>query len=188
MTEQKARDVSVIEFIRTVLISDISRLIYDCKLYYLSFGVIAQGIEFLGSCLDELPFDDPTQAEKRFQRAIRRLFKPCNNAYIKYNSPKAEYYLYRDLRCGLIHMVRPKNRVVLTSRAESLEDHTRHLANHGDKLVLVAEDFFDDLKRASQSVIWKIENDKLTNRKTKETYIRVYEINNDEKGKGGNTL
>ena len=173
MAEEQAIQVSVKQFIQTVLINDIGRMINDCRLYYLSFGVIAQGIEFLGACLDEFPFDDKTQSKKRFKRAIKSLFP---TGYKKHNSPHAEFYFYEDLRCALIHTVRPQNRVVLTHRAESVREGTVHLKEYENHLVLVAEDLYDDFKRACERVIRKIQRGEITCKKVQQDYIIVTRV------------
>lgn len=175
MAREQIREVSVVEFIRAVLINDIGRMVNDCKLYYLSFGVMAQGIEFLGACLDELPFDKKGQSEKRFNKAIgdEDLFP---KAYAQYNSPDAEFYLYKDLRCGLVHSVKPQNKVVLTHKEESLREGTAHLAMYRGKLVLVAEDLYDDFKQACESVISRIQEGEIACQKVREAYITVTRV------------
>ena len=96
--------------------------------------------------------------------------------YKKYNSPHAEFYLYEDLRCALIHTVRPQNRVALTHRAESVKEGTEHLEKHGNQLVLVAEDLYDDFKIACERVIRKIQRGKITCRKVQQDYIVVKRV------------
>jgi len=169
MAKEQTIQVSVEVFIQIVLINDIGRMINKCELYYLSFGVIAQGIEFLGACLDEFPFDNKNQSEKRFKKAIKSLFPK----YAKHNSPRAEFYLYQDLRCALIHTVRPYVRVVLTHRAESVKEGTRHLEKYENQLVLVAEDLYDDFKKACESVIRKIQRDEITCKKVRQNHIVI---------------
>jgi hypothetical protein len=176
MTKEQIVPVRVIRFIQTVLINDIGRMINDCRLYYLSFGVIAQGIEFLGACLDELPFDEKDQAEKRFKRAIRNLFP---KKYAKHNSPQAQFYLYKDFRCAMVHKVRPQNRIVLTHRVESIEEGTAHLEEYNGQLVLVAEDLYDDFKRACERVIRGIQRGRITCRKVRQDYIVVTRVSGE---------
>ena len=172
-TGNKDKELSVKEFIEIVLMRDIRRMVYECKLHYLSFSVISQGIEFLGACLDELKWDDPDQSEKRFNKALKKLFQ---NKYQRHSTRANEQYLYKGLRCGLIHMMRPQNKVFLTHREESKRDGTSHLKKHNDKLILVLEDFYDDFERACKDVIAKIDAGKITNKKVQKSYLRILDM------------
>jgi hypothetical protein len=155
-------------------------MVYECKLHYLSFGVIAQGIEFLGACLDELDWDAKNQGESRFNKAIKELFKSSNNEYIKYTSSTSGHYLYEGLRCGLIHMMRPQKSIWLTHREESLKDGTSHLGKKDEKLFLVVEDLYDDFKKACEKIIYKIEHNKITNTKIKDSYITILDLSKQD--------
>jgi len=60
--------MTIIEFIRGVLISEFGDITDRHK--YLSFGVISQGIELLGACLDEHEFDKQGVSRNRFDLAL----------------------------------------------------------------------------------------------------------------------
>ena len=173
MDNRSTTEVSVKDFIQRVLIRDIGKMICDCKLHYLSFAVMAQAIEFLGACLDEEAWDKPNQSEKRFNSAVKKLFKASSKEYTKYTSSSSDHYLYEGLRCGLIHMMRPRRKVFLTHRAESKRENTSHLGKTDGKLILVAEDLYDDVKRACEKVIQRIDQNKITNKKVNDSYLRI---------------
>jgi hypothetical protein len=157
-------------FVRTVLIANIGRMVHDCRLYYLSFGVIAQGIEFLGACLDEEPFDAKRMSRKRFNAAIESLFPETYGEYIAANS---EFCLYEELRCSLVHSVRPGRKASLTHREEARREGTEHLGVFDGKLVVVVEDLYDDLRLACEEVIRRAKIGQLPYNKGELIYIEV---------------
>lgn len=166
--------VALVEFIETVLIQDLEKMVYSCKLHYLSFGLIGQGIEFLGACLDEVPFDKKNESQKRFKKAVQRLLTRANNAYAKNKPPRSAHFLYDGLRSGLTHTLRPKCGICLTSREEARADGTRHLVEDPDgKLILVVEDLYDDFNSACKGVIRMLQTKKLTNPKLYQPFISV---------------
>jgi len=169
-------EVSVKSFIQTVLMRDIGKMVCDCKLHYLSFAAMAQAIEFLGACLEEEAWDKRKQSEKRFNNAIKKLFKSINKEYIKHASPSSDHYLYEGLRCGLIHMMRPQPKLFLTHRDESKREHTTHLGKTNGHLVLVAEDLYDDLRRACERVIQRIDSNKISNKKVNSCYLKIVDL------------
>jgi hypothetical protein len=102
---ESTKQVTVEQFIDIVLVHDIGQMVYDCKLHYLSFGAIAQGIEFLGACLGELPFEEEGQSDDRFRKAINKLFP---KRYEKHRKGQSKHDLYQFLRCALVHQLRPQ--------------------------------------------------------------------------------
>ena len=47
------RKMPVDEFIQSVLMDDINEIVNHHKMHYIAFGLMAQGMEFLGACLDQ---------------------------------------------------------------------------------------------------------------------------------------
>jgi hypothetical protein len=148
--------VNTREFIQGVLIQEIGEI--QKQHHYLSFGLITQGIEFLGFCLfnDELHKDK--QSEKRFRRAISELFPP---EYKPYNCGKAEFDLYKNLRCGLLHVVVPESNIELIQEAEKSKFKGSHLdvvmVRGRKRLLLVSQDFYSDFKEACLKIMSRID-------------------------------
>ena len=121
-------------FINQVFLNEYRRLIYDYGFHYISFSLIALGIELLGACLDEHDFGERGQSSLRFRRAIEELFPP---EYQRFNS--GDYDLCTNLRNGFAHQFRPGSMVSLTHRDESIREGTQHLQIHDGKLILISE-------------------------------------------------
>lgn len=159
--------------INTILLQDLDRIIYSCGLHYIGFGIIASGIEFLGACLDDKDFNEECLSRKRFEKAIKTTFELKYHQYADKDSP---YVLYKHLRCGMAHIMRPQGKVVFTTRAESIEDGTSNLmvfsVNSIDKLVIVSEDFYDDFVNACKNVKQKLESGKYS-KKLSDPFLSV---------------
>lgn len=137
------------EFIDCVLIADIGKVINaDCA--YLAFGLISQGIETLGAILDEQEIHNIGNAESRFRNAIQTLFKWQGSLYPKYASADSEYDLFKYLRCGMTHVLRPAGKIGFTTRKESTGNGTKHMevSKETGQLILVIEDFYSDFEKA----------------------------------------
>lgn len=110
---------------------------------------------------------------QRFRNAIKTLFNWQGSLYPKYTADNSEYDLFRYLRCGMAHVLRPAGKVAFTTRAESEIDGTNHLivASKTGQLILVAEDFYSDFVRACN----KCKNclKKKTHPKLKREYLTI---------------
>lgn len=138
-------------FIDNVLVGDIKKVI-DAGAGYLAFGLIAEGVEFLGALMDDAEFHEKNLSEKRFQSGIHQFFP---TTYTKYNRKPANdadrrIFLYEELRCGMAHVLRPKPRLGFTGRADGKAAQHLQLVRDGDTeiLVLVLDAFFDDFVEA----------------------------------------
>jgi len=149
------------EFIKKVLIDEIGDILLNHK--FLSFGLIATGIELLGTCIESPKNSFYIQGESgnRFRLAIDQLFP---SEYKRYNNLKNvnnfNCDLYIELRCGMNHSLLPKSKIALTER----KFNHKNLSSSGDKLLLVAEDFFEDFRNACNQVIQKIDNGEIKER------------------------
>lgn len=134
------------EFIQKVFIAELSEL--SQKNHYISFAIMAIGIEFLGKCLDaSAKHWNVSKSEKNFIEAIESL-----NAFKKYRQHKN--ILYTDLRCGFAHSFVPKSKLTLSSKNEM-----PHMNIDNGRLNLRCEDFYEDFKSACEEVISKEFND-----------------------------
>ncbi|MBI9055360.1 MAG: hypothetical protein JEY96_16165 [Bacteroidales bacterium] len=133
--------ISSKQFIQTVFIDDIQRLI-DAELYHFAFVIMAQGLETLGSFLDSKPLKARDQSKLRFSHAINRLMP---QKYAQFNN---NHLLYDQLRASLAHTFTSGKYVYLTYQKHS-DFGKQHLKEIDQKLILVAEDFYIDFKKAS---------------------------------------
>ena len=149
--------MNLIEFIDQVLIDEIGEIQNDHK--YLSFGLISQGIEFLGSLTDkeELNMNRPGQSKIRFNSALINFFS--NRDYHQFANDGNPFNLYSNLRCGLLHVIMPKKNLLL---GEIKYDNAKyeHLKLYSDggtqKLFLMAEALYNDFKEACDLVKSKV--------------------------------
>ncbi|MBU0763977.1 MAG: hypothetical protein KJ607_03980, partial [Bacteroidetes bacterium] len=125
----------------------------DTGFHYFSFIMMALAIETMGAFLDTKPFRAQSQSKKRFSAAIRKLF---DRRYIIDNRTD---WLYEKLRNHFAHTMVPSSWLILTSVASN-RTGKEHLSFHDDKLVLVAEDFYNDMKKAAERLIRLIEQGK----------------------------
>jgi hypothetical protein len=163
--------MTTIELMNQIFISEYNSIVYKSKHHYISFSLIAQGIEFLGRCLDDKHgFDWEENASQRdysgkvFRKAIEKLF-PAK--YRKFAIKGSTFDLYKNLRCGLIHKLVPHSPIGLTHRKESKRFNTKHLQVVKDtkgkeiQLILICEDFYDDFVMAVNKVKEMVSNGEL---------------------------
>lgn len=132
------------DFINTVIVNQLGDIV---KLHpYLSFGLIATGIELLGGCIDKHTVQKDGESGNRFRNAILKLF-PVK--YHQFAVKKSKFDLYSELRCGLNHSFLPKPTIGLSERKSG----NVHLSIVNNTLILLAEDLYEDLQVAGQEVI-----------------------------------
>jgi len=163
------------KFIKTVLIDNVKGLI-DKGFDYLSFVIIGQGIEVLGSFFDDKPFDyyEFGLPKKRFDKGIALM----NNEYQILND-----ILWKNLRCGLAHQLKPKGEISLTSYQSGGVDqmHLRK-GNKTGLTYLVVDTFFAHFKIACEKVIVKLSdptNTEIPALKKSATHLTVRRTNID---------
>ena len=147
--------MKILDFIQNILIDEFKKIQQAEGHHYLSFNLICQGIEFLGACLDSEPFSAKGLSAARFRRAIYDLFP---TSYRKFNQGSGRPFdLYENLRCGLLHAILPESPLELIQRFEKESLSVNHLEVKEirgiNKLVLVAEDLFEDYENACQEII-----------------------------------
>jgi len=140
------------EFIQNVLIIEIEDIVN--KHQYLSFGIITAGIELLGILIEspKNSFWIRDKSSSRFNNAIGDLFPAEYHQYKK--------LLYEELRCGMNHAILPKANIALSERKHG----DKNLSYKNNQLVLVAEDFFEDYKKACEKVIDMLDKGTIKNR------------------------
>lgn len=132
-----------VDYIEKYLIKEIGEIVDAHQ--ELSWVLMMAGIELLGRCVKENVTDDNNN-EEYFREGLR-LFKP---EYQKYNTDKKNPYdLYKKLRCGFSHLTFPKDAIAISERGSGSEN----LSFVYGKLVVVAEDFYEDFKEACTKVV-----------------------------------
>jgi hypothetical protein len=177
--ENKVRVLTLVDTIKNLLLGELKAIIYNHPgSAYIKFLNLAIGIEYLGACLDEHPFDKDKESEKRFNEALKELF---DKKYAKYAKKGSDIYFFEDFRCGFVHQLRPSKKIVLTHREESKKEGTKHLFPlDSGELVLILEDFYDDFEKAAESLIWQFENGKITNKKGEKGFIKLVSIKDNK--------
>ena len=164
--------LTLIDTVNKILIEELKSIIYDHKgSAYTKFLNLAISVEYIGACLDNHEFDKPKESEKRFNDAFKKLF---DKKYHKYAKKSSDIYFFEEFRCPFVHQLRPGKKIVLTHREESIREGTTHLGSiESGQLVLVLEDFFDDLEAAAKGLINQFEKGTLTNKKGEKHFISI---------------
>lgn len=155
--------MTVKEFINQVFLNEYQKLL-DAGFHYISFALIALGIEFLGACLDSYDFAKKGRSRARFMLAMQ-LFPKKYHQY--------SHALYEELRSGFAHQFRPGLKFGLTHRKESEREHTHHLGRFGNWTVLVAEKFYADFEGACCKVIEMLDKGRLTHPKFSKQFLKI---------------
>jgi hypothetical protein len=163
-------------FVNTVFLDELRRMTYDYGLHYLAFGTIAVGIEFLGACEDLHPFEHPGQSKSRFTLGIDKYMANVDSRYSSYNNENSLFFLYKHLRCGMAHIMRPQGNIGFTCREAAQKAGHSHLSLlHGEHVLLMtAEDFYDDFEKACGFLLSDLPNK--TEPKFQSIYLPVSEI------------
>lgn len=138
-------NLSAKEFIQKVFIEETGRLV-SAGFYHFAFVIMSQGLETLGSFLDSKPLKAREQSKLRFSHAVNRLMPK------QYASLNNNHVLYDQLRASLAHTFTVSRLVFLTSK-DSPNMGNKHLQEIDGKLVIVAEDFYRDFKKACERLL-----------------------------------
>ncbi|RUT78674.1 hypothetical protein [Ancylomarina longa] len=141
------------EFIKRIFIDEIGRLQQE-GFYFFSFIIMGQAIEALGCFLDNKPLKARAQSSKRFSKALNILM---GNSYRTVNK---DHWLYDKLRNQLTHSFVPSKSLLLCSR-ENMPEGGEHLQYSEERLVLVAEEMYEDLIRACEKLFGMIDKGKV---------------------------
>lgn len=146
------------EFIQGILIDELQDIVDRHK--YISFTLIAIGIEFLGKCLMTTHQDwHNIPSDKAFNKGLSLLTEE--------ETTYGTLELRNELRNGFAHTLLPKSKIAL-SEVRNGALHFSH--NSEGKTILVAEIFFCDFAKACQQVIM---TDFPANDKMNKAFIRV---------------
>jgi len=131
------------EFIQQVLITETGQIHTNHP--YISFAIMAIGIEFLGKCLNDCEdWNEPRRSKIDFELAVNTL-----PSLTTYRPLLSSHNLWDSLRNGFAHSFVPKNTLSLSSN-----DETSHLTQiTATKINLKCEDFYNDFKNACNEVL-----------------------------------
>jgi hypothetical protein len=130
------------EFIQTILINDIGKIHLEHP--YVSFALMAIGIEFLGKCLNTHNDWVKGKPKNDFELAINSL-----NSFTRYRPLLTSHRLWDSFRNGFAHSFTAKKTLTLSSK-----DEAPHLQIMGSNIInLRCEDFYADFKNACEEVI-----------------------------------
>ncbi len=137
-------------FLEKLLITDIKKLI-DNNQEYIALIIMSQSIETLGAFLDKKPFRAKAQSKKRFSLALKKLFP------YKYTKANDKFFLYDKLRNNIAHILIPSHKIIVIN---GLEKH-KHMEISNGNLYIYIDEFYNDVKSASEELISMINNNKI---------------------------
>ncbi|MEL7666159.1 MAG: hypothetical protein AAGU06_01895 [Candidatus Shapirobacteria bacterium] len=169
------------DFIKDVFIKEIEQMTIDTSgnrvHSYIGFSLVCQCIEVLGACFDKYDWESEKLSKRRFRRAIKELFP---EKYKQFNNENNKYDLYKNLRCPMIHQMRPGKYIALSERIHEQEARKSNLhltiLNSG-QLILIYEDFLYDFIKACKKLINLIESGNIKTNKILSENISVRNIN-----------
>lgn len=173
MTEITKITQGVIEFVKSIFIDEMSQIVNYGGAAFLKFLILLQGIEFLGSCYDELPFSERGQSEIRFNRGLGKL----GQKYFKYTQRGHHQYFYDFFRNPMIHQFKHDQRKITLATENSVWHEELHLTlNPEGRLYVVLEPFYVDIRLAAMELVDKIESGELKIDKLGDPYLTITTI------------
>ncbi len=127
--------MTVKDFINKYFIEEIGSLVEERS--FVSFVLMAIGIEFLGKCLNTNDWDDKSEKSGKTFDAAKIQF----DSLVKY---QAIPDLYHSLRCGLAHRLMVKGHIILSPDQNNLT---------GPDYTIGCKEFYNDFKQACQDAI-----------------------------------
>lgn len=164
--------LSTKQTIEAVVIKEFKYLVYQDGAPYIKFLLFATVLEFLGACLDIFPFNEEKRSEERFNNALKKLLP---NKYKTLANAGSGHYLYTGFRCEMVHRLKP-NGFAFTTRKDALKENNEHLkmdSAESKVMILVLEDFYDDIEKAAKKLIKMYENGKAPKHKGDEDQLRI---------------
>lgn len=164
------------KFLQVLFLQELGALVDSFSSAYLKFLLIIQGIEFLGACEDDYPFElyQKELPKKRFNKGLRNFRKD----YHPFTGEASSIKFFEDLRSPMVHQFRPnQSKIRLSDRTSSYFQGELHLSyDHRGRLILVLEDFYQDFADAVKSVMQKIESGQLNASKLTDPHITIESI------------
>lgn len=166
----------VIEFIETVYFQEMRDLVTYPEAAYSKFMILIQGIEFLGACQDDKPFD--SEERKLSKARFRKGMVLLGEKYKDYLDDNSKISFYRDFRCPMIHQFKHNQKKITLATRDGINHQELHLKkNENDQLYIVLEDFYNDIENAALKLIDEIKEGKHDVNKLSEPYLTITSIN-----------
>lgn len=130
------------DMIDIIILGSMKNLVKDSSNAYFSFLVAPIAITFLGKCISKSKTFSASEDEKKdFDLCINKLMP-------KYKDAK----LYDRLRVGMLAMMKPKDGLGFTHRAEAKEIGLKHMDKTSGDYILIMEDLWFDIFKAAREV------------------------------------
>lgn len=142
--ENRAQTEKIEVFLNTVVLGELEKL-QHAGLSYMNFVIMGQTVEVLGGFLDQKPMKAKGQSARRFAAAVRYLFGG------RYRLLNENNFLYDKLRNQMTHTFLPGGDLFLVSSEQAAGGN--HLEFREGCLILVAETFYEDIRRACHRLI-----------------------------------
>ena len=173
MAKITKRTQGVLEFVEVLFLDEMEQIVRHEGAAFLKFLILLQGIEFLGSCYDSLPFAERGQSEIRFNRGLGRL----GHKYIKYTERGHHQYFYDFFRSPMIHQFKHDQRKITLATENSVWYEEVHLTlNPEGRVYVVLERFYEDIRRAAMDLIEQVKSGELKIDKLKDPYLTITTI------------
>ena len=173
--------LNALDTIDAVIIKELDVIINNCNgAPFIKFLLLVTAIEFLGASADQHPFNvNEIEDSKRSRITTKRFrdgLKLLGKKYEKYAKANSNIDLYHDLRCGMVHNLKPTdNRIRLSEKRHQTNGIPENFYEHTDgSIFIILEDFYSDIKNAAIKLIEASDKGKLPNNtKLKATHIQI---------------
>jgi hypothetical protein len=174
MTKIKKKQQDVADFLTAVFLKEMETLVTYSTTPYISFMPLIQGIEYLGAIQDDHDFEKRYESECRFNKGLKLM----GDRYLDIKSKSGQKVdLYHDFRCPMIHQFRhEQSKITLTHRFNNPVIFEHLSFDWEDKLVIVLDDFYGDIKSAAEELIKKILLGEISHTKVKNPFLTLRTI------------
>lgn len=141
---------------KNVILDEMRRIIDNAGALYLSYVCTATGVELLGACQDAYPYEQEGKSRERFEKGLSTYMSKVRAGYGNpdFYGKNSKYDIYKHLRCGMAHVMRPQGKVAIIGRGNAQQRGWSHLDIYiSDQVIFTAEDFFDDYKMAVELML-----------------------------------
>lgn len=116
---------------KNVLLDEMRRIISPtgAGALYLSYSNTAIGVELIGACLDAHPYEKESESRARFEKGMKDYMTKVRAGYGNpdFYGKNSTYDIYKHLRCGMAHIMRPQGKVGIIGRGNAQQGGWSHL-------------------------------------------------------------
>ena len=164
--------INALETVERVIIKELDVLINSCSgAPFIKFLPLVTSIEYLGACADNHPFNineiDASNKSGITTKRFRDGLKLLGKKYEKYAKSNSKIDFYKDLKCGMVHNLKPTNsKITLSERRHQTNGIPANMSTADDGSVcIILEDFYEDIKCAALKLLETRTKGKLPNNK-----------------------